>query len=98
MNNDNDPIGQWLRENIPNPEALDANLHLSQTLDKLEKVLNQDDPDTDDITVIWMTSTAITYLAEWLQNEPKARNQLRLVCNEFRRLRNIDQLNNALRK
>lgn len=94
----NDPIDQWLKQSVPNPEIVDAHADLDYSLEKIIQLFIDSDPEIDAQAATWMTAIAISYLYHFLLKDHTQIDHIKGVHTEFRTLREKNKLEMLLQK
>ena len=92
-----DPIDEWLKSSIQNPEIMDAYDDMSNSLNKIGGIFLED-TEINELDATWMTSIAVAYLYQFLRNEISHVAQLKSIYTEFRRMRDTIKLEQLLQK
>jgi hypothetical protein len=93
----NDPIDQWLKTNIEQPEIVDAHADLSISLNKIGELF-QIDTEINELDATWMTAISVSYLYHFLHNDQSQIAQLKDIYRQFRRIRDTHKLEQLLQK
>lgn len=94
----NDPIDQWLKMSIPNPELIDAHADLDYSLEKIIQLFIDSDTEIDAQDATWMTAIAVSYLYNFLLADRTQLDHVKGVHAEFRTLREKNKLEMLLQK
>jgi hypothetical protein len=92
-----DPIDEWLKNSVTNPEIMDAYDDMSNSLNKIGGIFLED-TEINELDATWMTAVAVGYLYQFLRNEPSHVAQLKSIYTEFRRMRDTIKLEQLLQK
>jgi hypothetical protein len=97
MTND-DPIDQWLKNNIQDPEALEAHSSLENALTRVIHQFIESDTEISDTEATWMTALSISYLYNFLRDNPLQIDALKKTYTDFKQSRDIRKLEQLLQK
>jgi hypothetical protein len=93
----NDPINEWLKTSVEEPEIVSAHTDLSTSLNKIGELFLTD-TEINELDATWMTAISVSYLYHFLHQDKTQISHVKTVYRDFRLAKDSHKLEQLFQK